>query len=100
MEGMHIQTYTAVGAAPTKARETYRHKVMQGKEPDKRYNGYTSCLLVTAYGRMVLAEFDHDNKPTHTLPFINTQKERFDMWLLKKYGLPFMYWNLMLRGLA
>ncbi len=56
---MHIQTYTAVGAAPTKARETYRHKVMQGKEPDKRYNGYTACPLVTAYGRMVLAEFDY-----------------------------------------
>jgi sulfide:quinone oxidoreductase len=75
-------------------------KVMQGKEPDKRYDGYTSCPLVTAYGRMVLAEFDYDNHPTPTLPLINTQKERFDMWLLKKYGLPFMYWNLMLRGLA
>jgi hypothetical protein len=75
-------------------------KVMQGKEPDKRYDGYTSCPLVTAYGRMVLAEFDYDDRPTPTLPLINTQKERFDMWLLKKYGLPFMYWNLMLRGLA
>lgn len=75
-------------------------QVMNGKEPSKRYNGYTSCPLVTAYGRMVLAEFDYENKPTPTMPFINTQKERFDMWLLKKYGLPWMYWNLMLRGLA
>ena len=48
----------------------------------------------------MLAEFDYDDRPTPTLPLINTQKERFDMWLLKKYGLPFMYWNLMLRGLA
>lgn len=75
-------------------------KVMAGKEPDKHYNGYTSCPLVTAYGRMVLAEFDYEYKPTPSLPLINTCKERYDMWLLKKYGLPFMYWNLMLRGLA
>ncbi|BCW96803.1 MAG: pyridine nucleotide-disulfide oxidoreductase [Fimbriimonadales bacterium] len=75
-------------------------KVMQGKEPDKRYNGYTSCPLVTAYGRMVLAEFDYNNTPTPSIPFIDAQRERFDMWLLKKYGLPFMYWNLMLRGRA
>lgn len=75
-------------------------KVMKGKQPDKHYNGYTSCPLVTAYGRMVLAEFDYNNTPTPSIPFINTQRERFDMWLLKKYGLPFMYWNLMLRGLA
>jgi hypothetical protein len=27
MEVMHMQTYTAVGAAPTKARETFRHRV-------------------------------------------------------------------------
>ncbi len=75
-------------------------QVMNGKEPTKRYNGYTSCPLVTAYGRMVLAEFDYSNTPTPTVPFIDTCKERFDMWLLKKYGLPWMYWNLMLRGLA
>ncbi len=75
-------------------------RVMAGKEPDKRYNGYTSCPLVTAYGRMVLAEFDYNDTPTPSIPFIDAQRERFDMWLLKKYGLPFMYWNLMLRGRA
>jgi NADH dehydrogenase FAD-containing subunit len=91
------------GAAVRKQAPVLIHNllnVMQGKEPDKRYNGYTSCPLVTAYGRMVLAEFDYSDTPTPTQPMINTQKERFDMWLLKKYGLPFMYWNLMLRGLA
>ncbi|MCS7273562.1 MAG: NAD(P)/FAD-dependent oxidoreductase [Fimbriimonadales bacterium] len=75
-------------------------RVMDGKEPDKHYGGYTACPIVTGYGRMVLAEFDYSGKPTPTIPFINTCKERFDMWLLKKYGLPWMYWNLMLRGLA
>ncbi|MCS7058115.1 MAG: NAD(P)/FAD-dependent oxidoreductase [Meiothermus sp.] len=73
--------------------------VMKGKEPQKRYDGYTSCPLVTAYGKMFLAEFLYDNRWHPTLP-INTQKERYDMWLLKKYGLPLMYWHLMLRGRA
>ena len=27
-------------------------------------------------------------------------KPRRDMWYLKKYGLPFLYWNLMLKGRA
>jgi sulfide:quinone oxidoreductase len=34
----------------------------------------------------------------HTIPLIDTKKERYDMWLLKRYGLPFMYWKLMLKG--
>ena len=37
---------------------------------------------------------------TPTIPLINTMKERYDMWLLKKYGLPWFYWNLMLKGRA
>lgn len=74
--------------------------VMRGKEPSARYDGYTSCPLVTAYGKMFLAEFLYDNKWHPTIPLINTQKERYDMWLLKKYGLPLMYWDLMLKGLA
>ncbi|GEM81971.1 NAD(P)/FAD-dependent oxidoreductase [Meiothermus hypogaeus] len=73
--------------------------VMKGQEPSRQYDGYTSCPLVTAYGKMFLAEFLYDNKWHPTLP-INTQKERYDMWLLKKHGLPFMYWNLMLKGQA
>ncbi|MGA0313125.1 MAG: pyridine nucleotide-disulfide oxidoreductase, partial [Ilumatobacteraceae bacterium] len=39
-------------------------------------------------------------KRTPSIPVINTVKPRRDMWYLKKYGLPFLYWNLMLKGLA
>lgn len=28
-----------------------------------KYNGYTSCPLVTGYGKLVLAEFDYDGNP-------------------------------------
>jgi len=44
------------------------------------------------------AEFDYTMKPTPSIPFINTQKERFDMCVLKRYGLPFLYWHLMMKG--
>jgi sulfide:quinone oxidoreductase len=74
--------------------------VMAGREPAAGYDGYASCPLTTARNRMLLAEFDYTMKPHPTIPLINTQKERYDMWLLKRYGLPFMYWNLMLKGRA
>jgi sulfide:quinone oxidoreductase len=76
-------------------------KVMKHDEDlNHSYNGYSSCPMVTQYGKVMLAEFDYDNKPLPSLPFINTFKGRRDMWYLKKYFLPFMYWNLMLKGRA
>lgn len=63
------------------------------------YDGYTSCPLVTGYGRLVLAEFDYDGRPAETFPF-DQSKERLSMYLLKKYALPQMYWHGMLRGRA
>ncbi|MFU8859252.1 MAG: hypothetical protein ACNA8K_02405 [Cyclonatronaceae bacterium] len=67
--------------------------------PNNSYNGYSSCPLVTGYGKMVLAEFDYENKPDPTFPF-DQSGERYDMYVLKKFGLPWMYWNLMLKGKA
>lgn len=72
--------------------------VMAGKVPEARYDGYASCPLTTGYGKLLLAEFDYDGKPAPSLPFIDTLQERHDMWLLKKYGLPRMYWSFMMRG--
>lgn len=63
------------------------------------YDGYTSCPLVTGYGRLVLAEFDYDLKPKETFP-VDQTKERLSMYLLKKYALPVLYWQGMLKGRA
>ncbi|MEV7236600.1 FAD/NAD(P)-binding oxidoreductase [Streptomyces sp. NPDC051020] len=73
---------------------------MNGREPTATYNGYSSCPLTTARNKMLLAEFDYSGQPTPSIPVINTIRERTDMWYLKRHGLPFLYWNLMLRGLA
>jgi len=40
----------------------------------------------------------HTLTPTPSIPFIDTTRERRDMWLLKRHGLPAMYWNLILTG--
>ncbi len=61
------------------------------------YSGYTSCPLVTGYGKLVLAEFDYDKNPEESFPFDQTE-ERYSMYALKAYGLPRMYWNGMLKG--
>ena len=63
----------------------------------KQYDGYASCPLVTGYGKLVLAEFDYDLKPAPSFPF-DTTKERWSMYQLKRYGLPAMYGNGMLKG--
>lgn len=64
---------------------------------DGRYDGYTSCPLVTAYGKVMLAEFSYDAVVTPTLP-LNPFKESRFYWFVKKYFLPPMYWNYMLKG--
>ncbi|MFJ5921071.1 FAD/NAD(P)-binding oxidoreductase [Kitasatospora sp. NPDC092948] len=74
--------------------------VLNGREPTATYQGYSSCPLTTARNKMLLAEFDYSGRPTPSIPVIDTVRERTDMWYLKRRGLPFLYWNLMLRGLA
>jgi sulfide:quinone oxidoreductase len=73
---------------------------LAGRELPARYDGYAACPFTTARGKMLLAEFDYSLAPRPTIPFINTRRERYDMWLLKRYGLPAFYWNVMLRGLG
>ncbi|MEU7485682.1 FAD/NAD(P)-binding oxidoreductase [Streptomyces sp. NPDC042319] len=73
---------------------------LRGRPLRARYDGYTSCPLVTARHKMLLAEFDYELKPAPSVPFLDTTKERTDMWFLKRYGLPQFYWHGMLKGLA
>ncbi len=63
----------------------------------KKYDGYTSCPLVTGYGKLILAEFDYNKEPMESFPF-NQAEERYSMYALKAYGLPRMYWHGMLKG--
>ncbi len=75
----------------------------QNKIGSKSYNGYSSCPFVTGYGKMVLAEFDYDNNFTpdpklKQLLIKDSSKEHWRLWILKKYMLPYLYWNKMMKG--
>ena len=71
--------------------------VMKGNTIEGHYNGYSSCPLITGLGKLILAEFDYDNNPQETFPF-NQAKERWSMFILKRYILPFLYWTQILKG--
>jgi sulfide:quinone oxidoreductase len=70
---------------------------MRGTTATASYNGYSSCPVVTGYGKMMLAEFDYNQQPAESFPF-DQSKERYSMWLLKTQLLPRLYWYGMLRG--
>ncbi len=72
---------------------------IRGEPLEAAYQGYTSCPLVTGYGRLVLAEFDYEGRPQETFP-VDQSKERLSMYLFKAYALPRLYWDGMLRGRA
>lgn len=62
-----------------------------------KYDGYTSCPLVTSYGKCILAEFDYNAQPLETFP-INQAKERYFSYLVKKDILPEVYWSGLMKG--
>ncbi|HMT28750.1 MAG TPA: FAD/NAD(P)-binding oxidoreductase, partial [Bacteroidia bacterium] len=71
--------------------------LLHNKPMTASYMGYTSCPLITGYGKLVLAEFDYNNKPMETFPF-DQSKERWSMYQLKREVLPRMYWGAILKG--
>jgi len=74
-------------------------KVMEGRKPTAKYNGYTVCPLITGIGSAMLAEFDWSKKPTPSCPLDPTQ-ERYIWWLMKIYLLKPMTQYGMLAGRA
>ncbi len=72
-------------------------KAMRGEPLSARYDGYGSCPLVTGYGKTILAEFIYGGEVRETFPF-DQGKERWSMYLLKRYVLPWVYWKGLVRG--
>jgi sulfide:quinone oxidoreductase len=70
---------------------------MRGETLTESYSGYSSCPIITGYDKLVLAEFDYNNQPVETFPFDQSQ-ERWSMFQMKKYLLPYLYWNQILTG--
>lgn len=73
---------------------------IDGKELKAKYDGYTACPLITDIGRVMMAEFDYEKKPTPSLPILDPAKERWIWWLVKAYMLKPMYFYGMLKARA
>lgn len=74
--------------------------VMQGKSLAAKYDGYTSCPIITRKGGLILAEFKYGGELKETFPsfLLDQGKEQMILYYLKKVIFPWAYWNLMLIG--
>ncbi len=83
--------------APVVSNNIIRLINKQGIDTKLIYNGYSACPILTDYKHVLMAEFEYGNKPKPSF-FFDTTKPRWSMYLLKHYLLPWLYWNLMLKG--
>lgn len=72
--------------------------VMEGKEPEAQFDGYTVCPLKSQYGEIILAEFNYKGLAP-SFPILDPSRPRWMWWAFDLYMLKPMYWNLMMRGL-
>ncbi|KAJ0163810.1 Sulfide:quinone oxidoreductase, mitochondrial [Colletotrichum tanaceti] len=74
---------------------------LAGKEPEPKYDGYTSCPLTTEYGKVLLAEFKYGGVPKETfgdLIGFDQAVPRRAFYHLKKDFFPWVYYNSMVKG--
>ncbi|KAJ8728367.1 hypothetical protein PYW08_016752 [Mythimna loreyi] len=89
---------TAAAVAPQSyVLEQNLARVMAGKKPTAKYNGYSACPLLTSYNRGILVEFLYNKKVWETFPF-DQSKERRLIYHLNKYIFPHLYWRRLLKG--
>jgi sulfide:quinone oxidoreductase len=71
-----------------------------GRTSEARYNGYTSCPLITRIGRAMLVEFDYEDNLVPSFPgVIAPLEELWITWVMKEVALKPTY-LAMLRGQA
>jgi sulfide:quinone oxidoreductase len=58
-------------------------RVMQGQPADEKFDGYTSCPLITREGSAMLIEFDYEGRLTPSLPMIEPLQDSYFAWLMK-----------------
>ncbi|MFM7192158.1 MAG: hypothetical protein ACKOX2_15300, partial [Microcystaceae cyanobacterium] len=71
--------------------------LLQSQPLTAKYDGYTCCPVITGYNAVMMAEFNYRKKPISSF-FLEPTKERYLMWLVKVYLLPWLYWHRMLTG--
>lgn len=74
---------------------------LDGRPPTATYNGYSVVPFTVSRGTVVFAEFDRRGRLQPTIPFWRSlYRERRLSWIADRRILPWVYWHLILRGLA
>ncbi|MGE4417448.1 MAG: FAD-dependent oxidoreductase [Marinobacterium sp.] len=60
-----------------------------------KYDGYTSCPLITSIGRAVLAEFGYGGELMPSFPFISPTEESWAVWVMKEKMLQPAYYAML-----
>lgn len=86
------------GQAPVLVQNLLRS--MDGKELNADYDGYTSCPLLTEYGKVMLAEFEYGAKPKESFAWLGIDQAtpRRAFYHLKKDFFPWVYYKSMVKG--
>jgi sulfide:quinone oxidoreductase len=75
--------------------------VLQGRIPSTKYDGYAVCPFTVSRSTVVFAEFDDHYALKPTIPFWKgLARERRLTWVFDRHILPWVYWNMILKGLA
>ncbi|KAK3990410.1 putative Sulfide:quinone oxidoreductase mitochondrial precursor [Cladorrhinum sp. PSN332] len=76
-------------------------RALKGKDAEDDYDGYTSCPLLTEYGKVLLAEFKYGGVPKETFGKtlgIDQAVPRRAFYYLKKDFFPWVYYKSMVKG--
>jgi sulfide:quinone oxidoreductase len=71
--------------------------MLDGDAPRAIYDGYGSCPLTVERGKVVMAEFGYGGKLLPSFPWDST-KPRWSAWFAKVSLLPWLYFDVMLKG--
>lgn len=75
--------------------------VLAGRAPRAIYDGYTVTPITVSRRTLVFAEVDRAGRLAPTVPFWRSLfRERRFTFVLDRWVLPWVYWNLILRGRA
>ncbi|KAF9422889.1 hypothetical protein BGZ94_008468 [Podila epigama] len=92
------KTAAAITAQSAVVKNNLLGDIYSDKRETAKYDGYTSCPLVTGSDKLILAEFSgYTGQPQETFPF-DQSKERLSTYLLTKEIIPEIYWKSMVKG--
>lgn len=73
---------------------------LEGRQPEEIYDGYTSCPLLTEYGKVMLAEFKYGGVPKESFSFLGIDQAvpQRAFYHLKRDFFPWVYYNSHVKG--